>query len=101
MQEALDDLALYTKSYWKPFNTNTIFVTMDTPNKRRDYEEEVTRIFYLTNTTTNADLTAIVTAIRTVADRLLGVACAMLKARTLFDPHHHSLRGEPPHPAAA
>jgi general secretion pathway protein D len=68
VQEALDDLALRTKSYWKPINSNTIFVTMDNANKRRDYEDEETRIFYLRNTTANADLTAIVTAIRTVAD---------------------------------
>jgi hypothetical protein len=27
-------------------------------------------------------------ALRTVADRLLCVACAMLTTRTLFDPHH-------------
>jgi general secretion pathway protein D len=68
VQEALDYLAVLTKSYWKPISPNTIFVTMDNANKRRDYEEEVTRIFYLTNVTTNADLTAMVTAIRTVAD---------------------------------
>jgi general secretion pathway protein D len=68
VQEALDYLAILTKSYWKPINANTIFVTMDNPNKRRDYEEEVTRIFFLTNSTTDADLTTMVTAIRTVAD---------------------------------
>ena len=39
-------------------------------------------------------------AIRTVADRLLGVACAMLKARTLFDPHHHQ-GGDAASPATA
>jgi general secretion pathway protein D len=66
--EALDYLSILTKSYWKPINANTIFVTMDNANKRRDYEEEVTRIFYLKNITVNADLTAMVTAIRTVAD---------------------------------
>lgn len=68
VQEALDYLAILTKSYWKPINGNTIFVTMDNPNKRRDYEDEVTRIFYLKNISANADLTAIVTAVRTVAD---------------------------------
>jgi general secretion pathway protein D len=68
VQEALDYLALLTKSFWKPINANTIFVTVDNPNKRRDYEDEVTRIFYLKNISANADLTAIVTAVRTVAD---------------------------------
>ena len=68
VEDALDYVAMLTKSYWQPFNSNTIFVTMDTQNKRRDYEQEVTRIFYLKNITANADLTAMVTAIRTVCD---------------------------------
>ncbi len=28
-------------------------------------------------------------ALRSVADRLLGVACAMLQSQTLYDPNHH------------
>lgn len=68
VEEALNYLALLTKSFWKPINANTIFVTMDNANKRRDYEDEVTKIFYLRNISANADLTAIVTAVRTVAD---------------------------------
>ena len=68
VEEALDYLAVLTKSYWKPLSSNAIFITMDNANKRRDYEDEVTRVFYLTNVTANADLTAMVTAIRTVGD---------------------------------
>jgi len=68
VEEALNYLALLTKSYWKPINSNTIFVTMDNTNKRRDYEDEVTKIFYLKNIGVNQDLTAIVTAVRTVCD---------------------------------
>ena len=68
VQEALDYLSLLTKSYWKAINANTIFVTMDNANKRRDYEDEVTKIFFLRNIASNPDLTAIVTAVRTVAD---------------------------------
>ncbi len=42
-------------------------------------------------------------ALRTVADRLLGVACAMLKTRTLFDPHHQAAHqgGDTASPATA
>jgi transposase len=29
-------------------------------------------------------------ALRSVADRLLGVACAMLENQTLYDPNHHA-----------
>jgi general secretion pathway protein D len=68
VEDALNYLSLLTKSYWKPINANTIFVTMDNANKRRDYEDEVTKIFYLRNIATNPEMTAIVTAVRTVAD---------------------------------
>jgi general secretion pathway protein D len=68
VEEALNYLSLLTKSYWKAINANTIFVTMDNANKRRDYEDEVTKIFFLRNIASNPDLTAIVTAVRTVAD---------------------------------
>jgi general secretion pathway protein D len=68
VQEALEYLAMVTKSYWKPVNRNTIFVTMDTPTKRKDYETEVTRVFYLKNVASSPGLTSILTAIRAVAD---------------------------------
>ena len=68
VDEGLDYLALLTKSYWKPVNTNTIFITVDTPNKRKDYENEVTRIFYLKNVSSTTSLMSIVTAVRTVSD---------------------------------
>ncbi|MGA2197290.1 MAG: cohesin domain-containing protein [Bryobacteraceae bacterium] len=68
VEQALDYLAVITKSYWKPLSSNTIFVTIDTQNKRRDYEEEVTKIFYLTNVTSQQDMNDVLTAVRTVAD---------------------------------
>jgi len=68
IEQALDYLALVTKSYWKPISSNAIFITMDTQNKRRDYEEEVTKVFYLTNVTSQQDMNDVLTAVRTVAD---------------------------------
>jgi general secretion pathway protein D len=35
LDEALDYLAVITKSYWKPLSPNTIFITMDNPNAAR------------------------------------------------------------------
>ena len=40
---------MLTKSYWKPLSPSAIFITMDNPNKRRDYEEQVAKVFYLSN----------------------------------------------------
>ena len=68
LNEALDYLAIVTKTFWKPLSGNTIFVTQDTTTKRRDYEEQVMKVFYLTNTTTPQELQEIVTAVRSVAD---------------------------------
>jgi general secretion pathway protein D len=68
LNEALDYLAIVTKSFWKPLSANTIFVTQDTTTKRRDYEEQVMKVFYLSNVTTPQELQEIVTAVRSVAD---------------------------------
>jgi len=66
--EALDYLAIVSKAFWKPLSANTIFVTQDNTTKRRDYEEQVMKVFYLTNVTTPQELQEIVTAVRSVAD---------------------------------
>jgi general secretion pathway protein D len=68
LEEALDYVAVLTKSYWKPLSPNTIFITMDNPNKRRDYEEQVAKVFYLTNVSSPQELQEIVNAVRSVAD---------------------------------
>ena len=68
LEEALDYLAVITKSYWKALSPNTIFITMDNPNKRRDYEEQVAKVFYLANVNTPQELQEIVNAVRSVAD---------------------------------
>ena len=51
LDQALDQLAVITKSFWKPLSANTIFVTVDNPNKRREYAEQVVKVFYLSNVT--------------------------------------------------
>jgi general secretion pathway protein D len=68
VEQALDYLAVLTKSFWKPISPNTIFITMDNPNKRRDYEEWVTKTFYLQNVQSQQELQEIVNAVRTITD---------------------------------
>jgi len=68
IDQALDYLAVLTKSYWKPISANTIFITNDNPNKRRDYEEWVTKTFYLQNVQTQQELQEVVNAVRTITD---------------------------------
>jgi general secretion pathway protein D len=68
LEEALDDVALLTKSFWKPLNENTIFVANDNATKRRDLEDHVTKVFYFQNVTSPQELQEAMTAIRTVTD---------------------------------
>ena len=68
LQEALDYIALLTKTYWKPVSANAIFVTEDNVTKRRDYEDEVVKVFYLKNPTSTQEFSEIVTAVRSVTD---------------------------------
>jgi len=68
LHEALDYIALLTKTYWKPVSGNAIFVTEDNVTKRRDYEDEVVKVFYLKNPTTPQEFQEIVTAVRSVTD---------------------------------
>ena len=48
--------------------TDAIFVTDDNPTKRREFEDWVVKVFYLTNVTSQQELQEVVTAIRTVAE---------------------------------
>jgi general secretion pathway protein D len=66
--EALDYVSLLAKAYWKPISHNAIFVTNDNTNKRRDYEEEIVKTFYLTNVATPQEMQEIMTAIRGLTD---------------------------------
>lgn len=68
LEEALDYLNLLTKSFWKALSANTVFVTLDNTQKRRDHDEMVMRVFYLNNIGTAQELQEIVTALRTVTD---------------------------------
>jgi general secretion pathway protein D len=68
LQQALDIVSLESKAFWKPVTENIIFVIPDQPAKRRDYEENVVRTFYLSNTVQAQDLTEIVTGLRQLLD---------------------------------
>jgi general secretion pathway protein D len=68
LEEALDYIALITKAFWKPLSSNTVFVTADNPTKRQEYEDQVAKVFYLTNVATQQELTEIMSAIRAVTN---------------------------------
>ncbi len=59
---------MITKSFWKPLSSNTIFVTVDNPTKRREYAEQVVKVFYLSNVTAPQEMQEMLTVLRTVVD---------------------------------
>jgi general secretion pathway protein D len=68
LEQALNITALQSKAFWRPVTSNIIFVIPDQPQKRKDYEEEVVKTFYLHNTVLPQELTEIVTSIRQLLD---------------------------------
>jgi general secretion pathway protein D len=68
LEQALDIVCLESKAFWKPVTENIIFIIPDQPQKRRDYEEQVVKTFYLSNTVQAQDLTEIVTGLRQLLD---------------------------------
>jgi general secretion pathway protein D len=68
LDEALDYLSVLTKSFWKALSSNTIFVTNDNITKRRDYEDQVLKVYYLNNINQAQELQEVITAVRSIAD---------------------------------
>jgi hypothetical protein len=64
--EALDIIALQTRTFWKPINKTTILVSPDNQTKRRDYDELVLKTIYLSNSVTSTEITEAITALRTL-----------------------------------
>ncbi|HYT24653.1 MAG TPA: type II and III secretion system protein [Candidatus Polarisedimenticolia bacterium] len=68
LEQALEIVQLESKAFVKPVTENIIFVIPDQPQKRKDYEEQVVRTFYISNTIQAQDLTEIVTGLRQLLD---------------------------------
>ena len=68
VDQAFDYLATLTRTFWKPLNATTIFVAEDNVTKRRDFEDDVVKVFYVHNATSVQEFQEIATAIRTVAE---------------------------------
>ncbi len=68
LEQALDVASLMTKSFWKAVTPNTIMVIPDNAAKRRAYEEQIIKTFYLANTMQAAELNEAVQLIRAILD---------------------------------
>jgi general secretion pathway protein D len=55
-RSALEMLALESKTFWQPLSSNTILVTSDTAAKRKEYEHQAMRMFFMRNVASSSEL---------------------------------------------
>ena len=81
LNQALTSVASATRSFWKVTTPQTVTIIPDTQAKRREYEEEVVRTFYLSN----ADLKETIDILRIVVDARRLAAMTATNAITIKD----------------
>ena len=68
LEEALEIVALESKTFWRPVTPNTIFVAADNPAKRKDLEQSVIKTFYMSNLSQPTELQDVVNALRQILE---------------------------------
>ena len=68
LYQALQIVALESKTFWRPVTPNTIFIAADTKNKRTELEQQVIRTFYLSNWSTPTDIQDATNTLRTLLE---------------------------------
>jgi general secretion pathway protein D len=68
LEEALQIIALESKTFWRPVTPNTIFVAQDNAAKRKELEQSVLKTFYFSNLSAPTELQDVTNAIRAVLD---------------------------------
>ncbi len=68
LDQALEVVAMESKTFWRPVTPNTIFVASDTIAKRKELEQNVIKTFYLSNISQPTELQDMVNAIRSILE---------------------------------
>lgn len=68
IRDAFNMLALQSKTFWRPLSPNTIMVTADTASKRKEFEQNVMKTFYLRNSATQSDLQQAAGTLKAILD---------------------------------
>jgi general secretion pathway protein D len=68
LEEALQIIALESKTFWRPVTPNTIFIAADNPAKRKDLEQSVIKTFYMANLSQPTELQDVVNALRQILE---------------------------------
>src|SRR3954470_1036059 len=56
LRQAMEMIAMQSRTFWRPVSSNTIMVAADTGSKRKELEQNVMKTFYLKNAASPADL---------------------------------------------
>ncbi|MGZ4820871.1 MAG: cohesin domain-containing protein [Terriglobales bacterium] len=68
LYQALEIVALESKTFWRAVTPNTIFVAADTKAKRTEIEQNVVKTFYLANLAQTTEIQDVVNTLRTVVE---------------------------------
>ena len=66
LSDALKMIAFETKTFWRPVTSNSIFVAVDTVNKRRELEQQIVKTFYLPNLSSLGAFQDVVNSLRAI-----------------------------------
>ena len=85
LEDALGTVAAATRSFFRVSSPQTVVIVPDTPAKRREYEEEIVRTFYLSN----VDLKEATDLLRLILDARRISPITATNALTLKDTPEH------------
>jgi len=68
LRQAMEMIAMQSKTFWRPLSSNTIMVAADTGSKRKELEQNVMRTFYLKNAGSPADLQQAAGTLKAILD---------------------------------
>jgi general secretion pathway protein D len=68
LYQALETVALISRTFWRPVTPNTILVGADTKAKRNELEQSVVKTFYMGNLSQSTELQDVVNTLRTVLE---------------------------------
>jgi len=68
LREALNTVALQTKTFWEPTSSNTILVAADTTAKRKEMQDSVMKTFYLKNVSSSSELQEAANTLKGILD---------------------------------
>lgn len=68
LNQALEVVALESKTFWRPVTPNTIYIAADTKSKRQEIEQQVLKTFYISNLSSATELQDVTNTLRTVLE---------------------------------